>query len=270
MSIYTRTRRVSITRYNTETLTYRDAIVANAGTISAGSLLAVDAFVTACKANNLWAKLIDCGVFAGDQLAAALVKLVYPNGGQALIVNHGFVAGDYTERGANGGLQGDGVAKYLSLGTTGNVANLGGIAFYMRTACGAGAQALLGGGLNDGNVIALKHIPAPTGIQLCWGGETISSGGGLAGSELITGTNNAATATTLYQAAAQLVTNAPGQGAPNLPEEFFVFASNEGGAIEFASCIGSFYALTQALAAADVANLFEAVQALQIALNRNV
>src|SRR4051812_37507521 len=99
-----KTRRVSVVRYQAETLNFRDRVTANAGTISTSSLAAVDKFVAYCKTHNLWAKLTDVGVFVGNQLAAALVKLKFPVGGDSLLFNSGFIAADYTETGANGGL----------------------------------------------------------------------------------------------------------------------------------------------------------------------
>lgn len=270
MSTFTRMRRVSITRYNPETLTLQANIIANAGTISASSLLAADAFVTACKATNVWAKLLDCGLFIGNQLAAAEVKLVYPVGGQGTLTNHGFVGGDYNETGANGGIQGDGATKYFSLGTTGNQAGLGALAFYSRSAMpNDSLRIMLGAGTDNtgDDQIALLHNTHA--LVASWGATDVA-GGQTSGLGLFTGTNSA-TDTKLFQDAASLADNQPGVAGANIADEFYLFAGNGGNAAyEFWSGQGSFYALCSALTAGDVANLYAAVQALQIALNRNV
>ena len=60
-----------------ETLQYADRIAANGGSISQGSLVAIDAFVRACQVAGIWSKFIEVGPFAGANLNAAMVKLVY-------------------------------------------------------------------------------------------------------------------------------------------------------------------------------------------------
>jgi hypothetical protein len=146
----TRYVRSSVTRFNAETLTYQANILANSGTISGTSLVAVDNFVTACKAAGVWAKLLDAGVFAGNQLAAALTKLVYVPSGTPYLINHNFTSGDYAETGASGGLQGNASSKYLDTSLQTNVVSLiygpvAALSFYSRgSAVSSGTHVLIG------------------------------------------------------------------------------------------------------------------------------
>jgi hypothetical protein len=94
---------------------WRDAIAANGGTVSAGTIASVEVFVKGLKADSLWDSLLEIGVFAGvDNLAAALVKLKMPSGISRTLTNVNMVSGDYTASGSSAGLQGNGTTKYLN------------------------------------------------------------------------------------------------------------------------------------------------------------
>lgn len=94
-----------------ETVSWRDRVVTNGGTVSSATLLAVDAFVRGCKSDSIWTKLSRVNLFCGDQLAACLVPLVVGSG-NATETGSGFVSGDYAE---STGLTTNAV-KYLDTG----------------------------------------------------------------------------------------------------------------------------------------------------------
>src|SRR5205085_7979669 len=95
-------RHVPVRLFNLETVSYYNRVIANGGSISDESLNAVEKFVQDCKNSLIWEKLIEVGPFAGANLNAAMVKLVYPGGGSGVLTNVNFVAGDYNESGASG------------------------------------------------------------------------------------------------------------------------------------------------------------------------
>lgn len=263
----TRTIRASVTRYNTETLALRDNILAHAGTISASSLLAVDAFVNACKNSGVWPKIIDCGLFIGDQLAAALTKVVSASG-SAYLTNHNFVGGDYTEQGASGGLTPDGATKYLDTGVLANAAGLAATAFYNRGVVDNSAfRAMIGAGVNAADYLGLGHTTTPQD-QFGYAALLISAGEnnktGLYIGSAATGSDFR-----LYLNGSQLASSSTPTANPNFALDTFVFAIN-GNTVPSAywSGIGSFYAICQALTPVDAGNLSAAVIQLQAALNR--
>ena len=85
-----------------DTISYRDRIIANGGTISSADLAAVDTFIKAAYTNGLRDisgsnhKILDCSPLAGDNLAAAQVKLWYPSGTSDKLTLVNFVVGDYS------------------------------------------------------------------------------------------------------------------------------------------------------------------------------
>jgi hypothetical protein len=96
---------------------WRAAISANGGSVGTSFVLEVNRFVLGCKADGVWGKLLDVGLFAGvDNLAAALVKLKTPAGVQRVLTNNNFVSADYTPTGASAGLKGNDTTKSLVTG----------------------------------------------------------------------------------------------------------------------------------------------------------
>jgi hypothetical protein len=134
-------------------------VVANGGTYSPATLKAVSNFAKQAKAAGLWTKLTRVNLFAGDQLAAALVPLKV-GGGNATDTNVNFVSGDYTEA---TGLKGNGTSKSLDTGITFAIASLATMslsayAVSMETSGGSTMKVLLGS--QDGG-------DSRKGVQLC-------------------------------------------------------------------------------------------------------
>jgi hypothetical protein len=269
---FTRLRRATVQRYNPETLALQSNILAAGGTISAASLLAADAFVTSAKISGVWPKLLDCGLFIGDQLAAALCKLVTYPGAAASFINQGFLAGDYTERGANGGLTGDGATKYVSTGlrASASIETLPGdsISVYLRSlAVASGAPAGADGLFLNVNV---GRAPTPTHYQYAQDGALLSAAPVTVAPGLFTGSKLSAADYRLYFNGNQVAGPIP-QAAPGVDGVVLVFAMSAGGVPEnYWQGAISFYALGAGLTPLDNQNLYACVQALQQTLNRNV
>lgn len=104
---------IAIPSLDTDTIQFKDRVIANGGTISDITLAAVDKFITRCKTDGIWQYLYDVGLYCGDNLAAALTKLISPSGVQNTLTNFNFNSGDYSEP---MGLKGDGQSKYLKTG----------------------------------------------------------------------------------------------------------------------------------------------------------
>jgi len=109
---------VTITRpeLDNDVKTYLSNVQMNGGRISDATLRSVNTFTVRLKESGVWAKIRDMGIYCGDNLAAALVKLKYPNGVSPVLENLNFEDSDYIERGASGGLKGNGLNKILRTG----------------------------------------------------------------------------------------------------------------------------------------------------------
>lgn len=97
-------------------------VIANGGAASPATLLAVSRFCNAIDAAGIRDRFFRLNLFCGSNLAAALVPLYRGQSlggtqfGNATDTNSNFVAGDYVETGATGGLFGNGTSKWLNTG----------------------------------------------------------------------------------------------------------------------------------------------------------
>jgi hypothetical protein len=91
---------------------YHTFIKASGSSIRMETLHALDRFVRDCYNAGIWSSLIEVYPFCGDNLAGAMSKLKnYAIAPACTAVN--FVESDYVERGANGGIAGNGSTKYI-------------------------------------------------------------------------------------------------------------------------------------------------------------
>jgi hypothetical protein len=100
-------RRKLVVREQAERTDYETRILAAESTISAAQIVAVNRFIHDLKAADVWNKIQDMGVFCGDDLTAALVKLKYTSG-DGLLTNVGFTADEFSVEGLTG--DGDGMS----------------------------------------------------------------------------------------------------------------------------------------------------------------
>lgn len=265
---YLRPRRRMALDYLPESLDYFQRIVFNGGTISPSSMKAADDFVRALFDANLWWKILDMGLFVGDQLAAAMVKLKYTNG-TGVLVNNNFVAADYVEQGAGGGLRGDGSTKSLRTGLAQNtVGPTGHIAFYLREDFSPGFYECMAGVSAGGDDYLL--FQADANVQVRYGQTQIAirtdlTRGFWCGGREADGT------LCLYKNGILQQVNVNPVNPVSTTQDFHVFAKNGNGVpANYVDRRGGFYCIGQALTPTDQASLYGAVQAFQQALNRAV
>ena len=105
-----------------EALAWQTRVIANGGSVSATTFTAVETFCRAIDTAGIRDRFFRLNLFAGTGLAAALVPLYRGQSlggtqfGNATDANANFVAGDYVETGATGGLLGNGSTKWLNTG----------------------------------------------------------------------------------------------------------------------------------------------------------
>ena len=115
-----------------EAKVWQNAVIANSGTVSAGSVKAVSDFCKSIDAAGIRSKIWRLNLLCGGNLNAALVPLYRgpvsggTTYGNTTDTNNGpFVSGDYAETGASGGLKGNGSTKYLDTGLAGTTFSAG-------------------------------------------------------------------------------------------------------------------------------------------------
>lgn len=272
MNLLRQLRRLPAKAWNPETVAYRDRVLANGGSIADRSLDAIDKFVLDCKNGAVWDKLIEVGPFAGSNLNAALVKLVYPGGGQGTLANVNFAAGNYAETGANGGLLGDGATKYLNTGTAPqSLPDNGHYSFYLREDMGGVGNRSLLGSIVTVDQYWMGAISPAAGADLRYGQTATASLAGAVGKGFYIGTRTAANSLRLYKngALAGSDTTVISHNKPNQPVYLWAF-NTAGAAAAFLPNRGSFYSLGAALNDAEAMALHLAVRSLQENLNRSV
>jgi hypothetical protein len=259
------------TEFLPESLDFFNRIAANGGSVTNSSMTLADTFVRGLLEAGLWPKLLEVGLFIGNNLNAALVKLKYPNGGQGVLVNNNFVAGDYAETGANGGLLGNGTTKVLRTGTPQTaIGATGHVSFYLREDLS---------GIDDRGLLGAVELPQffgifkssnATDLVNCFGGgvsatyQNVTKG-------FFCGVRSAPTDLNLFKNGVGLGTTTTAATVANTSNDFAVWAMNYG-----ASCYkyldkrGSFYSLGQTLNAPEALQFYNLVQALQAGLGRSV
>jgi hypothetical protein len=270
---------------------WRNAVIANGGTVSPATLKAVSDFCRSIDATSgLRATLLRLNLFCGTGLEACLVPLYRgasrtgTQWGNTTDTNTNFVSGDYAETGTSGGLVGNGSTKRLATGfdpvTAGMVNTDTHMSWYSRAAITASNSPVgtFGGGL-----------PGATWQALAFGGSSQlyyrSGGPNNSGIEAATwsGTNRSGHIIVLrngsdakaYRQGADLNltvsvsnTNTWSSVSPGAP---FVFArNNQGTADQLLTATLQGYSLGLSMSAAQASAFSTAMQAFQTALGRNV
>lgn len=270
MNLLKTLRYVTARPFRPETSQYADRVISNGGSISEASLVAIDQFIGDCRAANIWDKFIEVGPFAGANLNAALVKLVYQPGGQSALTNVNFVAGDYVESGSNGGLLGDGT-KYLSTGVVAtSLPDTGHLSFYLREdVTQTGNRILLGASTTDH--CWLGALTPASGCDTRYEASTTATGGAILTKGFYTGVRSSSTSLSLYRDGASIASTAVPTATTKPAQPMYAWGYNNSGAgAGRIAARGSFYSIGQSLNATEAAALNTAVRALQIAFNRNI
>lgn len=258
-----------------DTRTWVNNVQANYGSVSYGTVQAVDNFVGNLKDNGIWGSIVDMGVFVGDNFAAAQTKLKYPAGISPFLISGGGFAGNfYTERGIAGGVSGNG-AGYL-----------------------------------DTSIPQSMFLPQNRHMSVYCNGQFPANNARLMGSDVTSNTNiwsicyNNPSSTLSYNCAISVAsidfTNMTTGGhyvgiGSQLPNAFYVNAQGTGNSssVTISPCTGSttqyilalnrngtavaatasriaFYSIGLALSPSQVTGFYAAVQGLQTTLGRNV
>jgi hypothetical protein len=107
-----------------EAQAWRNAVIANGGTVSGSTLNAVSRFCRSVDAAGIRDRFFRLNLFCGTGLNAVLVPLYRGPSrtgtqyGNTTDTNSNFVSGDYVETGASGGLTGNASNKSLNTGLT--------------------------------------------------------------------------------------------------------------------------------------------------------
>jgi hypothetical protein len=267
-----------------EAQVWRNAVIANGGSVSGSTLKAASDFCKSIDQAGIRSKFRRLNLFCGDS-DASLVAVRVPlyrgesrtgtQYGNTLDTNVNFVQGDYAEA---TGLTGNGTSKYLNTGF--NVSDLPGaanchIASYIRgTQDIASARTLIGvlfNGVTDRYrlFLQLSGSSAPNyGIQTELGklnsaivnNRTNTNGG------LLIASRTSTTSLTLYDDAVSIGTNAVSTAETTGAAPFFVFARN--GPTEYYNNIMAGYSIGAGLSGAEVTSYYDAMNTFQTALGR--
>lgn len=194
------------------------------GSVSAGQLAAITAFVEGLKTDGLWTKIQRLNPFVGEQLAAALIPLVNTLGDVA-DTNVNLVSGDFS---ATLGLMSDASTKYLTTGAQPASFTCGLTAYISTLTSGSGTRYAMGESSGSGDITRLwrvgntnyaGQISANVGISIA---AQIPVG-------LLHAERRSSTDFELYQAGASVGTDATAEGTPTPTLPLFVLASNQNG-----------------------------------------
>jgi hypothetical protein len=262
---------------NGDALAWESAVYSNSGSVSVGTLAAVNTFCAAIDAAGIRDRFYRLNLFCGDS-DASLVAVRVPlyrgpslggtQYGNALDTNNNFVQGDYAETGATGGLKGNGSSKYLDTGFAANV--LGQTDRHMsaffdlatsvsnrywfgtdQSGCGSSFWAI--GSSSTASAEFRCGIPGAGSVASSGKIQLLVSGNGTAQSYL-----NGSASTSVSGAAF----TAPAQN-------IFVHALNRcGSPTDFGSCRVQAYSLGAAFTAQQAADFYTAILAFQAAMGR--
>jgi hypothetical protein len=263
--------------------------------VSGSTLAAVGRFCASIDAAGIRSKFVRVNLFCGmgGNLNAVLVPLyrnTSPSGaviGSAIDVNSGasgalFLTTDYTERGSSGGLIGTSANRFLNTGVATNTMSEGNrhISAYEVTRSGATFDRFLGsessasvsqvlslGYGNNASQVVFPFSAFSGGVN----GTTTTTGGHWIGSNASAGSG------VLYKNGAQDATSSQTAATPPA-SELFVFAVNRASASAtpalaaadfYGGRLGG-YSIGLGLSAAEALSYYNAMQAFQTAMQRNV
>ncbi len=156
--------------YDAVVTNYQSAVIGQGSTVSPQTLLSLQRFYSRLVNAGIWNLIDEIYTYTGSSLAGALVKFKnLPAGGQYL-TNHNFLAGDYNERGALGGLNGNGTTKYLDTNLPGtSLKLLGHMCAYRRDASPGSLESVPIGVVTVSNAFTLITSVPGTDSWAVWG-----------------------------------------------------------------------------------------------------
>jgi hypothetical protein len=269
-----------------EAQVWRNAVIANGGTVSGSTLAAVSRFCLAIDAAGIRNRFYRLNLFCGTGLEACLVplyrgpSLVGTQYGGTTDTNNGpFVSGDYVETGASGGLLGNGSTKYLNTGFS--AANLN----RSSTHLGVYGTALNDGGASFASLAGARDSSANNLIQLdgkrsgaantyfSGASNAVSvSGSPVASSGHVLGVSASATDLRVYVAGNSTGSTTTDRTSGTLvAQSVYIFANNfHGSPFDRSGMRCRAYSFGVGMTASQVSAFYNAMQAFQTSLGRNV
>ena len=264
---------------------WRSAVVANGGSVSASTMRAVSTFCAAIDAAGIRDRFYRLNLFCGNSDASLnAVRTPLFRGpslggtqyGGTTDTNNNFVAGDYAETGASGGLTGNGTSKSLNTGIAQSTLSASSrhLAAYEMAQSLNSFDDLLGSDngisvnpwrLTSWNAVGTITYAAQSGGQVSAQSGVYSGGGGL-----WLGVSPSETTAVLYRNGASVATGSGLTGATPGAANVGVFCNIRGGATDFSSARIGAYSMGLSMDATQAASYNTAMQAFQTALGRNV
>jgi hypothetical protein len=269
------------TASNADAQAWINNVYANGGTVSTATANAVNTFCTSIESAGIRDRFYRLNLFAGTGLSAALVPLFRGPSlggtqfGNTTDTNVNFVAGDYVETGASGGLVGNGSSKYLQTGlqssawiTGGNVRSH--LSVYKRTST------------NSGILLSARSTALGNSWEFGAGGNVL---GGATGSVAVPGTHDSLLGVTRtndtdlvsFRRTTLSAANTASASVSGTSIPFAVFARNDQSTNTNAYTTNLFsnqtlagYSIGAGLNSSDISAYDAAMQAFQTALTRNV
>lgn len=266
----------SVGIWNADVADWIRRVQANDGAVSTATANAVTNFCNAIDAAGIRDRFYRLNLFCGTGLNACLVplyrgpSLTGSQYGNATDINNGpFSSGDYVETGASGGLQGNGIGKYLDTGLSQRYPPTESdrhVSAYVSTL--SASDSILGSFATSPTGYYDLYVSSSSKIEWYAGGNFLALiAAGAAGFWAATGTASK----TLYKDGVSVGTAATGvdsTSASTLP--FFVFAFNNAGVAgnQYGGRLAG-YSLGLSFTGTQAAAYYTAVQAFQTALGRN-
>jgi hypothetical protein len=266
--------------FHPEAQAWRNAVIANGGTVSGSTLTAVSNFCRSIDAAGLRDRFYRLNLFAGTGLSAALVPLYRGQSrtgtqyGNTTDTNNGpFVSGDYVETGSTGGLTSNGTSKYLNTGVKAN--DLGQTDRHLSmvgvTTGGSGSKYFLGmdnfgcGGNAFWGILTGSPSPSQFMVRAQTAATQSSSFSATGNAYILLTGNGGATA---YEKGVFAVTGpANAFTAPSL--DVYTHALNRcGTSVDYTAARLTAYSIGAAMTTAQAASFYTAMAAFQTALSR--
>ena len=242
------------------------------GTVTMETLQAIDRFVRDCKIAGVWDKLLEVYPICGPNILAAAVKLKFVNSNLPNLALINMTVSDYAERGTNGGLLADGATKYVDCQFPTNLVPAAAhLSVYLREDISTISYIA---GANNGAANDFIGMASFTGANrgVIMGGTQSAGDATPMNKGFYYGERVSATDLRLYFNNAQIgVTNTTNTVPAYTAANLFLHARNNNGApAAFTNKRIAFASVGLPLTATERTAYYNAVQNLQINLQRNV
>lgn len=280
---------ISVSANHTDVQSWLDNVSWNGGSASAGTISALNTFCAAIDNAGIRNKFYRLNLFCGNNLASCLVPLYVSTSTMQIgssqqpygfwsDMNYGFLSSDYNETGVSGGLTPNNTSnKRLDTGLkqTDLGINSCHLSVYECTKVTGSYKTRIG---SRGSSANNEHMLTNATTDIMYYGCSSVGGNHRAAATSYTetgafwiGINTSDTSSTIYKNSTQQGTATPSTRTPqNL--NYFVFALNDNGSTSDTMITGRLasYSIGLSMNSAQVTSYYNAVQAFQTSLSRNV